>query len=127
MATKRVKPLLYNPSSTGRVIRKSAQKSNNQSGNSGSGSNSSTTFNRLTVVWVNQNGVPFDTTGFFARLFRNGQLVSTANFDRNGVVRFNNIGTLTNVSYNIRTFNANGVQFRSRTIPAGVQTYAIIG
>ncbi|SEO15392.1 hypothetical protein [Paenibacillus sp. OV219] len=123
MATKRVKPLLYNPASTGRVIRKSVQSSCCGS----NGSSSGPTFNRLTVVWVNQNGVPFNTTGFFARLFRNGQLVSTASFDSFGVVRFNNIGTLTNVSYNIRTFNANGVQFRSRNIPAGVQTYAIIG
>lgn len=125
MATKRVKPLLYAPNSTGRVIRKAVQKS--CCGNSPSGSGSGTTFNRLTVVWVNQNGVPFDTTGFFARLFRNGQLVATASFDSFGVVRFNNISTLTNVSYNIRTFNANGIQFRSRNIPARVQTFAIIG
>ncbi|REE92816.1 hypothetical protein A8990_103114 [Paenibacillus taihuensis] len=125
MATKRVKPLLYNPASTGRVIRKSVQKSccNTPSG----GSSSNPTFNRLTVVWVNRNGVPFDTTGFFARLFRNGVLVSTASFDSFGVVRFNNIGTPTNVSYTIRTFNANGVLFRTRTIPRGVAAYAIIG
>ncbi|REE91589.1 hypothetical protein A8990_10497 [Paenibacillus taihuensis] len=123
MATKRVKPLRYNPASTGRVIRKSVQTSTNGS----RGSNTNPTFNRLTVLWVNIDGVPFNTTGFFARLFRNGQLVATASFDRYGVVRFNNINTLTNFSYNIRTYDANGLEYRSRNIPAGVQTYAIIG
>ncbi|QJD84335.1 hypothetical protein [Cohnella herbarum] len=85
------------------------------------------TFHRLTVVWVQNNGVPFDTTGFFARLSRGNVLVSTAHFDRFGVVRFNNIGTLTNVAFTLRVFNRNGVLFRTRTIPAGVQTFAIIG
>ncbi|MFC4304239.1 hypothetical protein [Cohnella boryungensis] len=85
------------------------------------------TFSRLTVVWVQNNGVPFDTTGFFARLSRGGVLVSTASFDRFGVVRFNNIRTLTNATFTIRVFNFNGVLFRTRTIPAGVQTFAIIG
>ncbi len=85
------------------------------------------TFNRLTVEWVQGNGVPFNTTEFFARLTRNNVLVSTAFFDSFGVVRFNNIGTLTNVSYTLRTFNRNGVLFRTRFIPAGVQTFVIIG
>jgi hypothetical protein len=86
-----------------------------------------TTFNRLTVVWVQNNGVPFNTTGFFATLTRNNVIVSTAAFDSFGVARFNNIPVLTRVSFTIRTFNANGVLFRRRTIPAGVQTFAIIG
>jgi len=90
-------------------------------------SSSAPIFSRLTVVWVQGNGVPFDTTGFFARLSRGNQLVSTAGFDRFGVVRFNNIPTLTRVSYTLRVFSANGVLFRTRTIPAGVETFAIIG
>lgn len=85
------------------------------------------TFNRLTVVWVNSSGVPFDTTGFFARLIRNNQIVQTANFDRFGVVRFSRVRTLTNVSYTLRVFDSNGTLFRTRTIPAGVETFAIIG
>jgi len=89
--------------------------------------NSGQTFSRLTVVWVQSTGVPFDTTGFFARLYRGSQLVDTADFDRYGVVRFNNIRTLTNVAYTLRVYNNNGVLFRTRTIPAGVQTFAIIG
>ncbi|MFD0673977.1 hypothetical protein [Cohnella sp. GCM10027633] len=84
-------------------------------------------FSRLTVLWVQSSGVPFDTTGFFARLSRGSTLVSTASFDRFGVARFNNIRTLTTVSYTLRLFNANGVLFRTRTIPAGVETFAIIG
>lgn len=118
MTSARVKPKLYAKYS-GKVIRGAVpQKIRQQSG---------TTFNRLTVVWVQNNGVPFLTTGFFARLIRNNRVVATAFFDSFGVVRFNNIGTLTRVSYTIRTFNANGVLFRSRFIPAEVQTFAIIG
>jgi hypothetical protein len=51
------------------------------------------------------NGVPFKTTGFFARLSRRGILIDTASFD----------------SYR------NGILFRVRTIPAGVETFAVIG
>lgn len=82
---------------------------------------------RLTVVWVQSNGVPFDTTGFIARLYRNGVLVQTAAFDRFGVVRFSGVATLTRVSYTLRVFDSNGFLFRTRTIPAGVETFAVIG
>ncbi|MFC5530862.1 hypothetical protein [Cohnella yongneupensis] len=58
---------------------------------------------------------------------RGGTLVSTADFDRFGVARFNNIGTLTTISYTLRLFSPAGVLFRTRTIPAGVETFAIIG
>ncbi|WP_415839634.1 hypothetical protein [Paenibacillus tarimensis] len=85
------------------------------------------TFIRLTVSWVQQNGVPFDTTGFFARLYQGNRIVQTAAFDRFGVVRFSRVPTLTDVTYTIRVIDQNGVQFRQRTIPAGVQTYSIIG
>ncbi|RAP75323.1 hypothetical protein [Paenibacillus montanisoli] len=120
MASARVKPKLYIPSS-GKVIRTTVPKTMND------GSTSGPIFSRLTVVWVAQNGVPFNTTGFFAQLIRNNQVVSTAAFDRFGVVRFNNIPTLTNVSFTIRTFNSFGILFRTRFIPAGVETFAIIG
>ncbi len=84
-------------------------------------------FNRLTVVWVQNSGVPFNTTGFFASLTRGNRLISTANFDPFGVVRFNNVPTLTNVSFTLRVFSSNGILFRTRFIPAGVETFAIIG
>lgn len=84
-------------------------------------------FRRLTITWVQGNGVPFNTTGFFASLSIGGRLVSTARFDRFGVARFNNIRVLTNVRYTLRLFNANGVLFRTRTIPAGVETFSVIG
>lgn len=83
-------------------------------------------FPLLTVVWVQINGVPFNTTGFFARLSRGGVLVDTARFDRNGVVRFN-VATLTRVTFTLRVFSASGILFRTRIIPAGVETFAIIG
>ncbi|GIP38826.1 hypothetical protein J31TS4_21060 [Paenibacillus sp. J31TS4] len=85
-------------------------------------------FSRLTVVWCNTAGVPFNTTGFFAILFTaNGRRVSTAAFDSFGVVRFPNIVTPTRQRFVIRTFNRNGVLFRTRTIPAGVAAFVIIG
>lgn len=115
MAVKRPKP----PLKGSRIIRTKVSKvTRSQNG---------PILRRLTVVWVQNNGVPFDTTGFFARLSRGNTVVSTAGFDNFGVVRFSNIRTLTNVTYTIRTFNDNGVLFRTRTIPAGVETYAIIG
>ncbi|MBM7567368.1 hypothetical protein [Paenibacillus sacheonensis] len=118
MAVARVKPQL-GARSTGKVIKRAVPRTLvKQTG---------PIFSRLTVVWVANNGVPFDTAGFFARLIRNNRVVATASFDRFGVVRFNNIRTLTNVSYTIQAFNANGVLFRSRFIPAGVETFAIIG
>ncbi|WP_308638482.1 hypothetical protein [Paenibacillus silvisoli] len=121
MAASRVRPKYYLPKS-GKVIRTTVPKTlNDQFSSFGP------TFNRLTVSWVDQNGVPFLTNGFFAQLIRNNQVVSTASFDPFGVVRFNNITTLTNVSFTIRTFNSNGVLFRQRFIPSGVQTFAIIG
>lgn len=118
MASTRVKPKLGAPSA-GKAIRMRRPKGLAQS--------SGPIFNRLTVVWVQQNGVPFNTTGSFARLYRGNQLVSTASFDRFGVVRFGNIGTLTNSIFTLRVFNSSGVLFRTRTIPAGVETFAVIG
>lgn len=115
--TKRVKPLLFNPKKTAKML-KPTKVGKLQSG---------PTFNRLTVVWVNNNGVPFNTTGFNAALFRGNILVQTARFDRFGVVFFSNVGTLTTVSYTIRLFDDFGRVFRTRTIPAGVQTFAVIG
>jgi hypothetical protein len=119
MAVQRPKPLLGD-SYKSRIIRRAKVKSLTPGSRF-------TTFDRLTVVWVQNNGVPFDTTGFFARLSRGNILVSAANFDRFGVVRFGNIRTLTNVAFTIRVFSRNGTLFRTRTIPAGVQTFAIIG
>lgn len=84
------------------------------------------TFNRLTALWVQDNGVPFDTTGFTARLSRGSTPVETAEFDRFGVVRFN-VATLTTVAYTLRLFSPAGVLFRTRTIPAGVEAFAVIG
>ncbi|WP_028563895.1 hypothetical protein [Paenibacillus pinihumi] len=119
MAVKRVKPPLKDPSGKG-IIRRKVKPIVKKS-------QTGPIFDRLTVVWVQGNGVPFNTTGFFARAFSNGRLVQTASFDRFGVVRFNNIRTLTNRTFVLRVFNAFGVQFRVRVIPAGVETFAIIG
>lgn len=119
MAVQRPKPLLGD-SNKSRIIRSKISSSSR-------GTSNDPTFSRLTVVWVQNNGVPFNTSGFFARLSRGNILVSTANFDRFGVVRFNNIDTLTNFTYTLRLFNSNGILFRTRIIPAGVETFAVIG
>ncbi|WP_338552958.1 hypothetical protein [Paenibacillus sp. KS-LC4] len=118
MSMKMIPPFL-GPKGSGKVISKVKRTKNFKSGGP--------TFNRLTVVWVTNNGVPFNTTGFFARLFRGDNVVAVASFDRFGVVRFNQIQTLTSVSYTIRLYNSNGVLFRTAFIPAGVQTFAVIG
>jgi len=118
MASARIRPKLNSPAK-GKVIRRFKPKGLAQS--------IGPIFSRLTVVWVQGNGVPFNTTGFFARLIRDDRVVSTASFDRFGVVRFNNIDTLTRVSYRIQLFDSRGILFRTRTIPAGVETFAVIG
>lgn len=83
--------------------------------------------NRLTVLWVDANGVPFNTTGFNAALYQGTTLVQTAFFDRFGVVFFSRVETLTRVPYTIQVYNDNGVVFRTKTIPAGVEAFAVIG
>jgi hypothetical protein len=81
-----------------------------------------------TVIWVNRFGVPFNTTGFFAVLFTNaGRRVATATFDSFGVVQFSSVPARTVIPFVIRTFNRNGVLFRTRRIPAGVEAFSIIG
>ncbi|MWC31345.1 hypothetical protein [Paenibacillus sp. MMS18-CY102] len=82
---------------------------------------------RFTVVWVQTSGVPFRTTNFFAQLVRNGVVVATAGFDPFGVARFNNITTLTTATFQLRAFNPFGVLQRVRTVPSGVEAFAIIG
>ncbi|SFF29424.1 hypothetical protein SAMN05216378_5835 [Paenibacillus catalpae] len=116
----RIKPTLKSPSKgKGKVVKRAAQLAPQQSG---------PIFSRLTVVWVTDEGIPFNTTGFFARLYRGNTIVSTASFDRFGVVRFNNITTLTTAVFTIRIFrSADGALFRTRTIPSGVETFAVIG
>ncbi|MCM3630948.1 hypothetical protein M3194_26830 [Paenibacillus glycanilyticus] len=117
----RIKPTLISPSKgKGKVIKKAAKLAPLQTG---------PIFSRLTVVWVNENGVAFDTSaGYFARLFRGTTIVSTSSFDRFGVVRFNNITTLTNSIFTIRIYRiSDGALYRTRTIPSGVETFAVIG
>lgn len=83
---------------------------------------------RLTIVWVQSNGVPFNTSGgFVAVLSRGGVNIATARFDNFGVAVFGSIATLTRVSYTLRIFSLNGLLFRTRFLPAGIEAYAVIG
>ncbi|WP_284641442.1 hypothetical protein [Paenibacillus silviterrae] len=83
---------------------------------------------RLTVVWVDPSGNPFNTRGFFATISTvGGRILQTARFDSFGVVVFSRIVTPTSRTLVIRTYDANGVFFRRRTIPAGNAAFAIIG
>lgn len=82
----------------------------------------------FTVIWVNRSGVPFNTTGFFAVAFTtSGRRVATATFDSFGVAQFLSIPTRTSIRLVIRLFNRNGVLFRTRQVPAGVEAFAVIG
>ncbi len=83
--------------------------------------------NRLTVLWVTGGGVPYDTTGFNAALYRGNTLIQTARFDSYGVVYFSRVGTLTTVAYTVRLYDQAGRVYRTRTIPEGNEAFAVIG
>lgn len=86
------------------------------------------TLRRFTVLWVDNNGVPFVTSGFFceARTL-NGTRIATARFDAFGTAVFRTIGTPTRRTLVLRTFDEDGVLFRTRTVRSGVSAFAIIG
>ncbi|MDU0201412.1 MULTISPECIES: hypothetical protein [Paenibacillus] len=86
------------------------------------------TLTRFTVIWANNNGVPFNTTGFFAVLRRtNGTFVQAVNFDRFGTAVFFAVRTPTNRPFILRTFRNDGTLFRVRFVPAGVSSFVVIG
>ncbi|MDQ0493760.1 hypothetical protein [Paenibacillus brasilensis] len=86
------------------------------------------TFRRFTVIWANNDGVPFNTSGFFAVLRRlDGSFVQSANFDSFGTVRFSRVRTPTNQPYILRTFRDDGTLFRVKSVPAGVSSFVVIG
>lgn len=113
-----VKPPIFGPKTTNNFLLKKTKASKLQSG---------PTFNRLTVLWVDSNGVPFNSAGFNAALFRGSELVQTAAFDRFGAVFFSLIPTLTTVNYTIQVYDSFGRVYRSKTIPAGVEAFSVIG
>ncbi|MGQ3479758.1 hypothetical protein [Paenibacillus sp. TY11] len=86
------------------------------------------TLRRFTVIWANNNGVPFNTSGFFATLRRaDGSFVQAAGFDSFGTARFSRVRTPTNQPYTLRTFRDDGTLFRVRSVPAGVSSFVVIG
>ncbi|WP_025721326.1 hypothetical protein [Paenibacillus sp. 1-18] len=86
------------------------------------------TFRRFTVIWANNDGVPFNTSGFFATLRRlDGSFVQAAGFDSFGTARFSRVRTPTNQPYILRTFRDDGTLFRVRSVPAGVSSFVVIG
>ncbi len=85
------------------------------------------TFNRLTVLWVDNSGVPFNTTGFNAALYRGSTLIQTAAFDRFGVVFFSLVTTLTTANYTLVVYDSFGRIYRTKSIPAGVEAFSVIG
>ncbi|MET3292160.1 hypothetical protein EDM56_12455 [Brevibacillus fluminis] len=85
-------------------------------------------FRRFTVVWCNGNGVPFNTTGFFAiARFPDGTFIQATRFDSFGVAVFSRLRTPLRSPIVITTFNSAGVLFRTRNVPAGVAAFVIIG
>lgn len=89
--------------------------------------NATQTFRRLTVVWCNNQGVPYNTTGFFAvARERNGAFIQSVRFDSFGVAVFTALATPLRRSIVLRTFDRNGNLFRTRIVPAGVAAFVII-
>ncbi|CAN7191569.1 hypothetical protein LJR153_000476 [Paenibacillus sp. LjRoot153] len=86
------------------------------------------TLRRLTILWVATNGVPFVTSGFFceARTL-NGTRLATARFDAFGTAVFRTIGTPTTRTLVLRTFDEDGVLFRTRTVRSGISAFVFIG
>ncbi len=85
------------------------------------------TLRTFTVLWVNNNGVPFVTTGFTCRASSTGgTTLATTDFDAFGTAVFSTIGTPTTRTLVLRTFDADGNLFRTRTVQSGVSAYAII-
>ena len=81
----------------------------------------------LTLLWVNNSGDPYFTSGFFARAYTlSNVLVGTATFDSYGTAIFYNISTPTTQSLRIRLFNSAGVLYRERIVTAGNSAWAII-
>ncbi|NEZ41416.1 hypothetical protein GQA12_07590 [Paenibacillus alvei] len=54
-------------------------------------------------------------------------MLETSPFDRFGVVRFNKMKTLTNAALRIQILRLGGILFRTRSVPAGVEAFAVIG
>jgi len=82
----------------------------------------------FTVIWSDTFGVPFLTSGFFVVAFnRFGRRIATANFDNYGVAKFTGIPTRTQIRLTLRAFNRNGLLFRTRFAPAGLEAFVIIG
>ncbi|NOU66445.1 hypothetical protein GC096_20605 [Paenibacillus sp. LMG 31461] len=86
------------------------------------------TLRRLTILWVDNAGVPFVTSGFFceARTL-NGTRLATARFDAFGTAVFRTIGTPTSRTLVLRTFDEDGVIFRTRTVRSGISAFVFIG
>jgi hypothetical protein len=114
----RVKPPILGPKKKNKTLLKRTKVRKLQSG---------PTFSLLTILWVDQNGLPFNTTGFYAALFRGSVLVQTAAFDRFGAVYFSQVPTLTTVNYTLQVYDSLGRVYRTRLIPAGVEAFAVIG
>ncbi|WP_169087242.1 hypothetical protein [Paenibacillus sp. PL91] len=114
----RVKPPILGPKKKNKKLLKSTKVRKLQSG---------PTFNLLTILWVDQNGVPFNTTGFYAALYRGSSLIQTAAFDRFGAAYFSQVPTLTTVNYTLQVYDSLGRVYHTRLIPAGVEAFAVIG
>lgn len=82
---------------------------------------------QFTVLWVNRLGVPFNTTGFFLRVFRGGFLIAVVPFDSFGTAVVPNFFTPISTNLVIQTVSSLGFVFRQRRVPAGVSSFVVIG
>jgi hypothetical protein len=114
----RVKPPILGPKKKNKALLKRTKVRKLQNG---------PTFSLLTILWVDLNGVPFNTTGFYGALFRGTTLVQTAAFDRFGAVYFSQVPTLTTANYTLQVYDSFGRVYHTKSIPAGVEAFAVIG
>ncbi|WP_229106751.1 hypothetical protein [Paenibacillus sp. 1001270B_150601_E10] len=116
---RRATPPLHQPSQGSRDVRKRKPAKHKQ--------RITPYLSRFTVLWVQNNGVAFDTRGFRARVFNGRRLVGSASFDPYGTVRFNGIRTPTNAVLRLELLDEAGRVFRTRVVPADLTAFVVIG
>ncbi|RUT35455.1 hypothetical protein EJP77_00005 [Paenibacillus zeisoli] len=82
---------------------------------------------RLTIVWTNSSGTPYNTSGFFATVSTtSGRLIQTARFDSYGVVVFSRVHTPTSRNLIVRTYSSSGLLYTVTTVPEDNAAYVVI-
>lgn len=82
---------------------------------------------RFTVLWVQGNGVAYDTRGFVAKAYSCGKLLGRAPFDSYGTARFSKIRTPTKSLINLQLLDDCGRVYRVSAVPPDLTAFVVIG